>query len=84
MFLKEKLGFKFVAATIPFVPVTVVGDPCGISHTCGFNEWAYNPKEGGEVITKPPNVNVFVKEEKTWMMGEQCDLVPIRIRIEVW
>lgn len=84
MVLKEKAGLDFVAASIPFVPATVIGNPCGIAHTCGFNEWAYNPKEEGGFITKPPDVNVFVREEKVWMMGEKCDLVPIRVKIEIW
>lgn len=67
---KGEPGIDFVAATI--------------GHAYGFHDWTYNPKENGVILTPPPNVNVFVKEEKGWMMGQQGDLIPIQIRIEVW
>lgn len=67
--LKEEHGQDFVAATV------------GHSE---FVKWSYNPKEKGVIITPPPNINVFVKEEKTWVIGQQGDLKPIVVRIEIW
>lgn len=75
--IKEK-PINFVSA-IPIVPATIAGDPCDISHTCGFSEWGYNSNE-----TIPPNVNVYVKEGVEWMIGQQCDMIPIKVKIDVW
>lgn len=50
-----------------------------IGHACEICKWSYN-----QGIKPPSNVNVYVKEEKAWIMGAQGDLQPVIVRIEVW
>lgn len=88
--LKTKWGFpnekNFNITVTSLISPPLPAQPLpGVGNACVFTDRGYNPKDdNGIIITPPPNVNIFVKEEKAWMMGEQSDLIPISVRIEVW